>query len=82
MTGSVRATIDGAIGTILLDNPDRRNAMDLGMYAAVPAAVASLLSHEELRVVVLRGAGDRAFGAGSDISEFREKRTGAADRFV
>ena len=78
----IRTEIDGPIGTLLIDNPARRNAMDASMYAAVPDAVASLLAHDELRVVVLRGAGDRAFGAGSDISEFMEKRWGdAADAY-
>ena len=76
MSGAVRTSIDGAIGTLTLDNPARRNAMDLAMYAAVPAAVETLLAHDALRVVVLRGAGDQAFGAGSDISEFRARRTG------
>jgi enoyl-CoA hydratase len=78
MTGTIRAERQGAVGTLVIDNPRRRNAMDLGMYAAVPGAVASLLSDERLRVVVLRGEGDVAFGAGSDISEFRAERTGDA----
>jgi enoyl-CoA hydratase/carnithine racemase len=78
VTGTIRAEVDGPVGTLVIDNPDRRNAMDLAMYAAVPDAVATLLAHDGLRVVVLRGAGDRAFGAGSDISEFRAKRTGEA----
>jgi enoyl-CoA hydratase/carnithine racemase len=74
----IRTHVDGPVGTLLIDNPARRNAMDLAMYAAVPNAVAELLAHEELRVVVLRGAGDVAFGAGSDISEFVTQRTGVA----
>ncbi|HEV8297944.1 MAG TPA: enoyl-CoA hydratase-related protein [Acidimicrobiales bacterium] len=74
----IRAYVDGSIGTLVIDNPARRNAMDLAMYAAVPAAVQSLVAHPALRVVVLRGAGSEAFGAGSDISEFAEQRTGDA----
>ncbi len=50
--------------------------MTADMYEAVPAAVADLLSHTEVRVVVLRGAGSDAFGAGSDISEFSTRRLG------
>ncbi len=76
--GTVRATIDGAIAHLLIDNPARRNAMSLDMYAAVPDAVRSIVEAPDVRVVVLRGAGDIAFGAGSDISEFAAKRTGAA----
>ncbi|HEX7096937.1 MAG TPA: enoyl-CoA hydratase-related protein [Acidimicrobiales bacterium] len=74
--------LDGAVGTLVIDNPTRRNAMNLSMYAAVPDAVSSLLAHDDLRVVVLRGAGDAAFGAGSDITEFAEHRWGdAAERY-
>ena len=78
MSGTVRAEIDGPIATLLIDNPQRRNAMSLAMYAAVPEAVAGILADPAVRVVVLRGAGDVAFGAGSDISEFATQRTGAA----
>jgi enoyl-CoA hydratase/carnithine racemase len=80
MTGTVRASLDGPVGTLLLDNPARRNAMTLAMSAAVPDAVATLLASPALRVVILRGAGDEAFGAGSDISEFATERTGDAAR--
>ena len=75
--GTVRAEIDGAIATLVIDNPARRNAMSLDMYAAVPAAVDAILHSPAVRVVILRGAGDAAFGAGSDISEFPHKRMGA-----
>lgn len=61
------------MGTLIIDNPSRRNAMTADMYGAVRPAVEELLT-EETRVVVLRGAGDVAFGAGSDISEFPIRR--------
>ena len=76
--GTVRATIRGAIAELLIDNAARRNAMSLDMYAAVPDAVRTINESIAVRVVILRGAGDIAFGAGSDISEFAEKRTGDA----
>jgi enoyl-CoA hydratase/carnithine racemase len=78
MTGTVRAEVAGPIATLVIDNPLRRNAMSLAMYAAVPDAVAGILADPAVRVVVVRGAGDVAFGAGSDISEFAAQRTGAA----
>ena len=78
MSGTVRSFVDGPIGTIVIDNEARRNAMTLDMYAAVPDAVAAIATHSDVRVVVLRGAGDIAFGAGSDISEFPTQRTGDA----
>jgi enoyl-CoA hydratase len=75
---TVRAEIDGPIATLVIDNPARRNAMALAMYAAVPDAVAAIAADPAVRVVVLRGAGEVAFGAGSDISEFATRRVGAA----
>lgn len=72
----IRMERDGAVGRLLLDNPAKRNATELAMYAAIPGAVARLLADPGLRVVVLRGAGDQAFGAGSDISEFARRRIG------
>ena len=75
--GTVRAEVDGSVGTLIIDNPERRNAMDRAMYEAVPVAVAELRD-ADVRVVVLRGEGDEAFGAGSDISEFPEHRLGDA----
>ncbi|MEO0494175.1 MAG: enoyl-CoA hydratase-related protein [Actinomycetota bacterium] len=66
----------GSVATITIDNPDRRNAMNAAMYQAVPQACAEAQAEPDLRVVVLRGAGDLAFSAGSDITEFRERRMG------
>ena len=73
----MRTERDGPLSWIVIDNPARRNAMDLAMYAAIPGAVAAAIADPQTRVVVLRGAGDEAFGAGSDISEFAERRIGA-----
>lgn len=75
----MRAEIDGAVGALIIDNPDRRNAMNREMYAAVPSATRQLVD-ADVRVVILRGAGSEAFGAGSDISEFPDHRFGAASR--
>ena len=66
----------GSVATITIDNPDRRNAMTAAMYRAMPDACAVALAEPDLRVVVLRGAGDLAFSAGSDITEFEERRMG------
>ena len=79
MPGSVTAEVDGPIGRLILDNPDRRNAVDLAMYEAIPAAAQSLADHSDVRVVILRGHGEAAFNAGSDISEFTEKRMGSTE---
>jgi len=83
MGGRVRVERDeehGGIGWIVFDHPERRNAISVEMWRQVPEAVAELAGDAAVRVVVLRGAGDTAFVAGADISEFGEKRTGAAAR--
>jgi enoyl-CoA hydratase len=77
MSGTVHAHVDDEVGMLVLDHPERRNATSLAMYEAIPAAVRTLRD-AGVRAVVLRGEGDVAFGAGSDIGEFRDKRTGAA----
>ncbi len=66
----------GTIGSITIDNPDRRNAMTAAMYSAIPVACEQLCAEPDLRAVVLRGAGTQAFCAGSDISEFHDRRMG------
>jgi len=66
----------GSLGIITIDNPERRNAMTAAMYAAVPAACQELEAIADLRAVIVRGAGQQAFCAGSDISEFRTRRLG------
>ena len=68
----------GTIGTLTIDNPERRNAMNSAMYLAVPDAMAALAAEPDLRCIVIRGAGDEAFSAGSDISEFPKRRMGRA----
>jgi enoyl-CoA hydratase/carnithine racemase len=65
---------DRSIGTLAINNPELHNAMDLAMYREVPDAVSRLVGRDGLRVVVLRGVGETAFGAGSDIREFERNR--------
>lgn len=73
----IGATRSGAVGTIAIDNPARRNALDLAMWQAIPGLVDELAADEQVRVVVLRGAGTQAFAAGADISEFSTVRATA-----
>ncbi len=68
----------GAIGHLVFDHPERRNAVTVEMWRAIPEAAWALDADEAVRVVVLRGAGDVAFVSGADISEFERLRTGAA----
>lgn len=69
---------DGAIGWMIFNNPERLNAVSLDMWEAVPSIIAGFEADPEIRVIVLKGAGDKAFVAGADISQFGETRSSAA----
>src|SRR5262245_56004318 len=70
---------DGPIGWITFNNPERRNAVSQEMWEMMPGHVKDLAEDDAIRVVILRGAGDRAFVAGADISQFKERRRNMAD---
>lgn len=76
MAGTITTRIEGAIGWLQVDHPERRNAISVEMWKAIPGALATLEADDAVRVVVLRGAGDKAFVSGADISEFESNRTG------
>jgi enoyl-CoA hydratase/carnithine racemase len=65
----------GAIATLVLNNPDKLNAMTFAMWMRLGEIMRELHADESLRCVVLRGAGDKAFAAGADISEFQTTRS-------
>jgi enoyl-CoA hydratase len=66
---------DGAIGWITFDNQARRNAMSVAMWQGLFDGVTAFAEDPDVRVIVLKGAGDKAFVSGADISEFEEKRS-------
>jgi enoyl-CoA hydratase/carnithine racemase len=65
------------IGWVIFNNPARHNAMSMEMFAALAQVMNDYATDADVRVVVLKGAGDKAFVAGADISQFKEKRTSA-----
>jgi enoyl-CoA hydratase/carnithine racemase len=67
----------GGVAWLTLRNPARLNAVRLEMWEAIPPAVAALAAAPDVRVLVLRGEGTRAFASGADISEFRAHRADA-----
>jgi enoyl-CoA hydratase/carnithine racemase len=75
--GRIRIEIEGAIGWLVFDHPERRNAISVEMWEEIPRAAQRLDRDPAVRVVVLRGAGEEAFVSGADISEFEAARTGA-----
>jgi enoyl-CoA hydratase/carnithine racemase len=64
----------------VFDHEERRNAITVGMWGAIPEAVRTVQTDPGVRVVVMRGAGSEAFVSGADISEFERTRTGTAGR--
>ncbi len=78
MSGEVRIERDGPIARMVFDHEQRRNAITVDMWEAIPGAVREAQDDPTIRVVVMRGAGSEAFVSGADISEFEETRTGNA----
>jgi enoyl-CoA hydratase/carnithine racemase len=67
--GEVLYETDGAIARVTINRPERRNAMSYGVMQGLRDSVASAKADDDVRVVVLTGAGDRAFCAGGDLKE-------------
>ncbi len=74
-TEKIIARKDGAIGWVIFNNPEKRNAMSLEMYEATAVAMEGYAKDPEVRVVILKGAGDKAFISGADISQFKNRRS-------
>jgi enoyl-CoA hydratase len=74
--GQVHLKIDGAIARLTFDRPAARNAMTWAMYEQLGAACATIAAMPDIRVAVLRGAGGKAFVAGTDIEQFSAFRSG------
>ena len=69
---------EGAVGYITFNNPERHNAMSLDMWRGGEAAIREFCDAGDVRVIVLTGAGEKAFVAGADISKFGEERDSKA----
>jgi enoyl-CoA hydratase len=70
--------IEGLIATITFNRPERRNAITFDMWNHLQRLFVDVKANPQVRVVVLRGAGQEAFAAGADISEFETHRNNAA----
>jgi len=81
-TGTERllAEVTGPVAIVTFNNPGKRNALSADMRAALPGLLTALNDDGDVRVIVVTGAGDKAFASGADISEFGEQRTSAAAR--
>ena len=68
---------DGAIARITFNNPERRNAVSLEMWEMVESMLHDCADDDDIRVVILTGAGDKAFVSGADVSKFEGERASA-----
>ena len=66
---------DGAVGRLIFNKPDKRNATSSDMWEAIPVIIDEFEKDPAIRVVVVTGAGDKAFVSGADISEFEKARS-------
>jgi enoyl-CoA hydratase len=76
--GKIESSKDGAVGWLVFNNPQRLNAVSYEMWRSLPEEIAGFVDDPDIRVVVLRGEGDKAFISGADISQFEKARSSEA----
>ena len=76
-TPKILARIEDGIGWLTFNQPEKRNAVSLAMWEAVAAAAERFAADADVRVVIMHGAGGKAFVSGADISEFDKVRDSA-----
>ena len=80
-TKKIEASIDPTgIGWLIFNNPDRHNALSLEMWKGIGDAFEQFSDDNDVRAVIMRGAGGKAFVSGADISEFDKERANASQR--
>ncbi|HEV8552404.1 MAG TPA: enoyl-CoA hydratase-related protein [Casimicrobiaceae bacterium] len=77
-TELVQVLRDDAIATVVLNRPDKLNALTKAMWQALGDAIDTLSADDSLRCIILRGAGEKAFSPGNDIAEFATERANKA----
>ena len=73
----LRAEISGHLACVTISYPERHNIIDLEGWLAFPDLMARLADNQDVRLIVLRGDGGKAFVAGADIAQFAEKFSGS-----
>ena len=76
--GKILRSVSDGVGVITFNNPEKRNAMSLEMWEGLGSALIELRDNPDVRVVIMTGAGDKAFVSGADISQFEKTRHNAA----
>ncbi len=73
-TSKMIARKENGIGWMIFNQPEKRNAVSFAMWQAIPKIIADYEADPSIRVIILAGAGEKAFVSGADISEFEDKR--------
>ena len=76
--GAIHITHDAHVSVVTIDDAERHNAMSLSMWIALKQAFDEIESNLAVRAVILRGAGEKAFVSGANISEFETQRNSEA----
>jgi enoyl-CoA hydratase/carnithine racemase len=79
-TPRMQADITDGVGWMIFNNPARHNALSLEMWQAIGDILEYFSGNNDVRVIIMRGAGGKAFVSGADISEFDENRANAEQR--
>src|SRR6202165_989950 len=75
--GKILRSLTEGVGVVTFNNPEKRNAMSLDMWEVLGHALTELRDDPDVRVVIMVGAGDKAFVSGADISQFEKTRHNA-----
>ena len=70
----ILSSVENGVGRLIFNNPQRRNAMSLEMWETTSRTLEAFDQNPEVRVIVLSGAGGKAFVSGADISKFESER--------
>ena len=76
--GQLGHHVEGHVGYVTFNNPAKFNAVNYEMWCALPTAMQALADNPQVRLIVLQGAGEKAFVSGADISQFNTHRNGDA----
>jgi enoyl-CoA hydratase len=74
MTEHIQVLREGTIATVVLNRPEKLNALTRSMWQALDNTITALSADDGLRCVILRGSGVKAFSPGNDIGEFATER--------
>ena len=77
LTERIIAEKQGPVGWLTFNNPARRNAISIDMWEAIPEVLDRFEQDAEIRVIVLKGEGDKAFVSGADVSQYEKQRSSA-----